>query len=39
MENDKWEYAIVETVISVYKDTGGQVAKRLTHLKALGDEG
>jgi hypothetical protein len=39
MGNDKWEYTIVDTVISAYKDTGGQVANWLAHLNALGDEG
>lgn len=39
MENQKWEYTIVDTVISAYMDTNNQVVEWLATLNALGDDG
>jgi hypothetical protein len=39
LDRPKWEYCIVDTVISAYRDAGNQVGEWLANLNALGDEG
>ena len=39
MNFEKWEYTLVDTVISAYKDTNNQVAEWLWNLNALGEQG
>ncbi|MGV9670681.1 hypothetical protein ACWDPV_08795 [Gordonia sp. NPDC003504] len=36
---DKWEYTLVDTVISAYRNADDQSAEWLEHLNALGAEG
>ncbi len=37
--DDKWEYTLVDTVISAYRDADNQLGEWLANLNALGDEG
>lgn len=39
MATDRWEYTIVDTVISAYQDTDNQVGEWLANLNTLGQEG
>lgn len=39
VENSQWEYTLVDTVISAYRDSGNQVAEWIWHLNELGDAG
>jgi hypothetical protein len=39
MDHDQWEYTLVDTVISAYRDSGNQVGQWLDHLNELGAEG
>ena len=39
MAGERWEYTLVDSVISAYRDTGTQVAEWLANLNALGDQG
>ncbi|GAA4537199.1 hypothetical protein [Pseudonocardia xishanensis] len=39
MQTEKWEYTLVDTVISAYKATGNQVGEWLGTLNAMGDDG
>ncbi|WP_214371442.1 hypothetical protein [Pseudonocardia sp. H11422] len=38
MDQVRWEYRLVDTVISAYRDPGDQVAGWLGELNSLGDE-
>ncbi len=37
--DEKWEYTLVDTVISAWKNAENQVGDWLANLNALGDEG
>lgn len=39
MDTARWEYCLVDLVISNYRSTGDQVRDWLDHLNQLGDEG